>query len=405
MKKQTLITVLKETAETLRGIKFNPYHDSEGRFSTGSGSGAHMAPDTGGGTGGGSKLEERKFSDEHVNKLAKAWKNLSKKKSEAELAKLGEADRLELAKKISWDFHRYKPERKEEVWKTLGDLEKSEIIKTQSAFWNDLSDAKKSELLGVMNNKEKEELISGGKRVKEEMEKFNQKIQNKVDVIHSQEAQRIKESEDKLMPSKSDLLDRQKARVRIDPEEGSFDTLAVLQKRNYTKNVSDAAKSGFTEYSRSEQSRKINGALRKGKSVEEISPEIAELQKACKSPLESPMIVYRGIDSKFASENFKKNTVYEAKGFVSTSMNLGQAVRFGMEGLAKEPVGSQKAVAVMEIKAKSGFLAAPGAGVHSGEYEVLQAHNTQYKLIGIDNSVPLHRGSSENLVVYMFEEV
>jgi F0F1-type ATP synthase membrane subunit b/b' len=56
MKKQTLITVLKETAETLRGIKFNPYHDSEGRFSTGGSGGPKLAPDTGGGTGGGGKL-------------------------------------------------------------------------------------------------------------------------------------------------------------------------------------------------------------------------------------------------------------------------------------------------------------------------------------------------------------
>jgi len=34
--------------------KFNPYHGPDGRFSSGSGSGAHMAPDTGGGAGGGS---------------------------------------------------------------------------------------------------------------------------------------------------------------------------------------------------------------------------------------------------------------------------------------------------------------------------------------------------------------
>jgi hypothetical protein len=58
MKKQTLITVLKETAETLRTIKFNPYHDSLGRFGTG-GSGPKLAPDTGGGTGGGDTYEAK----------------------------------------------------------------------------------------------------------------------------------------------------------------------------------------------------------------------------------------------------------------------------------------------------------------------------------------------------------
>jgi len=67
MKKQTLITVLKETAETLRGIKFNPYHDSLGRFGTGGG-GPKLAPDTGGGTGGTRsnivELEQKQISDE-----------------------------------------------------------------------------------------------------------------------------------------------------------------------------------------------------------------------------------------------------------------------------------------------------------------------------------------------------
>jgi len=38
--KQTLLKALKETAETLRTIKFNPYHDSLGRFATGGSGGA-----------------------------------------------------------------------------------------------------------------------------------------------------------------------------------------------------------------------------------------------------------------------------------------------------------------------------------------------------------------------------
>jgi len=43
-----------ESIERLEQVlfKFNPYHDSGGRFASGSGSGAHMAPDTGGGSGG-----------------------------------------------------------------------------------------------------------------------------------------------------------------------------------------------------------------------------------------------------------------------------------------------------------------------------------------------------------------
>ena len=43
--------------------KFNPYHDSEGRFATGSGSGAHMAPDTGGGTGGGTAEDKPEVNE------------------------------------------------------------------------------------------------------------------------------------------------------------------------------------------------------------------------------------------------------------------------------------------------------------------------------------------------------
>ena len=57
MSKQNLLNVLKETAQALRGLKFNPYHDpTSGRFGSGGGSGASpkLAPDTGGGTGGGS---------------------------------------------------------------------------------------------------------------------------------------------------------------------------------------------------------------------------------------------------------------------------------------------------------------------------------------------------------------
>jgi len=52
--------------------KFNPYHDSLGRFSTGSGSGAHMAPDTGGGTGGGSS-DGGKMQEVTYDKDSKKW--------------------------------------------------------------------------------------------------------------------------------------------------------------------------------------------------------------------------------------------------------------------------------------------------------------------------------------------
>jgi chromosome segregation ATPase len=52
--KNFLQSTLVEVSKALKGLKFNPNHDSSsGRFSTGSGSGARLSPDTGGGTGGG----------------------------------------------------------------------------------------------------------------------------------------------------------------------------------------------------------------------------------------------------------------------------------------------------------------------------------------------------------------
>jgi hypothetical protein len=58
--------------------KFNPHHDSLGRFATGSGSGAHMAPDTGGGTGGGSLLVGS--SQRNKDELYKEYREVYKEK-------------------------------------------------------------------------------------------------------------------------------------------------------------------------------------------------------------------------------------------------------------------------------------------------------------------------------------
>ena len=60
MSKDVLQSALRLVAKELRTIKFNPYHDSSGRFSSGSGGGSggpKLAPDTGGGTGGGGGKE------------------------------------------------------------------------------------------------------------------------------------------------------------------------------------------------------------------------------------------------------------------------------------------------------------------------------------------------------------
>jgi len=77
MSKQNLLNVLKETAQALRGLKFNPYHDpGSGRFSTGGG--PKLAPDTGGGTGGGSagtKPKKPESSSGSLSSLAKPQKH------------------------------------------------------------------------------------------------------------------------------------------------------------------------------------------------------------------------------------------------------------------------------------------------------------------------------------------
>jgi chromosome segregation ATPase len=93
-----LQNTLVEISKSLKGLKFNPNHDSSsGRFSTGSGSGAHMAPDTGGGSGGGtlggSPGEKESYNDriEGTQKEAnREVKRADKKVIEARKA-LGEA--------------------------------------------------------------------------------------------------------------------------------------------------------------------------------------------------------------------------------------------------------------------------------------------------------------------------
>jgi len=85
--------LLESGIKSFSGTKFNPYHDSSGRFSSGSGGGAHLAPDTGGGSGGGGSgssakptvpvtynKDDKKWSlpngkpvPEHIPRIPPAW--------------------------------------------------------------------------------------------------------------------------------------------------------------------------------------------------------------------------------------------------------------------------------------------------------------------------------------------
>jgi len=73
--KQLLLPVLKETAKALKDLKFNPYHDSLGRFGTGGGgAGPKLTPDTGGGTGGSTAEDKPEAKEVAYEEKLKDWK-------------------------------------------------------------------------------------------------------------------------------------------------------------------------------------------------------------------------------------------------------------------------------------------------------------------------------------------
>ncbi len=57
-----------------KGMKYNPFHGPDGRFSSGTGSGAHLTPDTGGGSGGGGESKRSNRADATYDADSKKWK-------------------------------------------------------------------------------------------------------------------------------------------------------------------------------------------------------------------------------------------------------------------------------------------------------------------------------------------
>lgn len=123
--------------------------------------------------------------------------------------------------------------------------------------------------------------------------------------------------------------------------------------------------------------RDVNDALRSGKRLEDVPPpDIQHLQRLTRQNLKEPVVTYRGITTKVFNQhyaNLKPGQEIEAKGFVSTSIKKKAAEGF-----------TDQANTVLEIKAKRG-LYVDDHSEYPGERELVQAHGTKYKMVGVVN--------------------
>jgi len=147
---KSMKTVQLETGvKSFKGLKFNPYHDSEGRFTTGSGSGAHLAPDTGGGTGGNSGLVS---GNEILKEVLLLCKDADKRKKEQSGQRKEITDRKDglhgKVKKVAQEATSESTNEKKQTWldsfeKLKGDEKEKEKRKV---LWDDYDKHRNSDL-------------------------------------------------------------------------------------------------------------------------------------------------------------------------------------------------------------------------------------------------------------------
>lgn len=141
-------------------------------------------------------------------------------------------------------------------------------------------------------------------------------------------------------------------------------------------------------YTDSDNYEPMNRALREGGDPTKVppQPQTAHLQTLSKQPLSEPTVVYRGISEEMFDTQFSKakvGAVITAKGFQSTSVDPGVGAGFAAGDTAT------RGYPVLEIKAKTGLFAGDLSHAEN-EHEVIQAHGTRYRLIGIEHGVKVH---------------
>lgn len=208
--------------------------------------------------------------------------------------------------------------------------------------------------------------------------------------------------------SKQDRKDRESARnssfgsrASVGKKLDKMDKEA-LQNRDWSKSgVNDKdVQSAVNAYSAIGSGYKdMNGALRQGKGFEGIPKDIRKdaenLQKLAQQPLKKPQIVYRGVSKEVFDKQFAgltKGQEIATKGFASTSTSSAIAKNFSG--------GGQKGDVLLEIKAKTGAYIADKSAVRY-EYEMVQAHGTKYRMVGIEQGKKGLRGDT----IVMLEEI
>lgn len=194
--------------------------------------------------------------------------------------------------------------------------------------------------------------------------------------------------------------DRTKARTRTS-DEITKEGQALLKGRK----LSDE-KAGITEaygkdavkaYTSDVYYATANKKLREGDDISKVppSPEMSEMNTLAKQPLAQPTVTYRGISPELFDSQYSKLAVgseITAKGFVSTSLKPDVATEFASS--------SGKKGVVLEIKAKTG-LYVDDLSKFKGEHEIVQAHGTRYRFVGIEHDV--QTGKEKSTVVRLEE--
>lgn len=137
-------------------------------------------------------------------------------------------------------------------------------------------------------------------------------------------------------------------------------------------------------YTSDEHYSKVNQSLRDGADISQVPPKphMQHLNHLAQQPLAKPTTVYRGIGDDAFKKQFaglEAGSEIEMKGMVSTS-------------LSPEIAGSFSDSTMLEIKAKRG-LPVNDYSEFANEYEIVQAHGTKYRFIGIEEKAQIGKDS------------
>lgn len=196
---------------------------------------------------------------------------------------------------------------------------------------------------------------------------------------------------DKASQTSQDMNDEWRANGN--PKDLKMHSHAIKLSGKYTKEQSNS----LNEYS-SSMYTEINGHLRNGtvgSAKPSMQDRIKNIQSAASQKLKEPVVTYRGIDNKRAKDLLKSGSM-QAEGFVSSSLSKGLATAFAEPG-----AGS---IHLLEIRAKT------GASVESisrfpGEFEIVQAHGTKYRVLGSRKESVRGLMKSSNATIITLEEV